>query len=66
MANQGDLQRIIEEATANAIADTGPLDTPTTGPTGDEAQIPNDAGPVTEAAQALNAMLQPHHQFLHP
>ena len=65
MATQGDLQHLIEEATANAIADTGPLNTPTTVPTGDEAQIPNGAGPVTETAQAVNVVLQPHHQFLH-
>ena len=67
MATQGDLQQVIQEATANAVPDTGPLNTLTDGPAGQEAQIPNGADPVTTGpAPAVNPMLQPHHRFLHP
>ena len=47
MATQGDLQQVIQEATANAVPDTGPLNTPTDGPAGQDPQIPNGADPAT-------------------
>ena len=60
MATQGDLQQVIQEATANAVPDTGPLNTPTDGPAGQEAQIPNGADPATTGpAPAVNPVLQP-------
>ena len=52
MATQGDLQQVIQDGTTTAIPDTGPLNTPTDGPVGQDAQIPNGADPA--AVQVSN------------
>ena len=55
MATQGDLQQVIQDSTATAIPDTGPLNTPTDGPTGQNQQIPNGADPATTPDPAAAA-----------
>ena len=68
MATQGDLQQVIQEANnLPAVPDTGPPNTPTDGPAGQDAQIPNGADPATTGpAPAVNPMLQPPPPILHP
>ena len=55
MATQGDLQQVIQAGTNTAIPDTGPLNTPTDGPAGQDPQIPNGAEPVTAPVSATAA-----------
>ena len=63
---EGDLQQILEEANATAIADdTGTLNTPTTVPGGDAAPVPDGAAQAIADAPAIDVALPPRHQILH-
>ena len=55
MATTGDLQQVINDSTATAVPDTGPLNSPTDGPQGQDHQIPNGADPATTQDPAAAA-----------